>query len=176
MNCYRKTTGIHTLHFDYNNEAYTLIDVGGQRHARMSWIYCYERASLIFYTVAISEYDQICYEDNETSRSEESLILFDEVINNAYFRNSKIILLLNKVDLFNKKIKSGIKLSNTFKDYDGGSDTVKAQNFMKNKYLSVNKFDPDRVFPFIINSLDKDCIKKVVEDVIVLFENNEIKK
>ena len=78
--------------------------------------------------------------------------------------------------LFNKKIKSGIKLSNTFKDYDGGSDTVKAQNFMKNKYLSVNKFDPDRVFPFIINSLDKDCIKKVVEDVIVLFENNEIKK
>ena len=87
-----------------------------------------------------------------------------------------MIVLLNKVDLFNKKIKSGIKLSNTFKEYDGGSDIIKAQNFMKNKCLSLNRYDKDRIFPYIINSLDKDCIKKIVEDVIVLFESNEIKK
>ena len=50
----------------------------------------------------------------------ESLLLFDEVCNSKYFRNTNFILFLNKTDLFKEKI-SKIDLTQFFPSYTGKS-------------------------------------------------------
>jgi hypothetical protein len=54
--------------------------------------------------VALSEYNQVLYEDGRTNRLRESLLLFDEIVNSSYFVNVPIYLFLNKKDVFLEKI------------------------------------------------------------------------
>lgn len=42
---------------------YKVFDVGGQRSERKKWIHCFENVTAIIFLVAISEYDQLLYED-----------------------------------------------------------------------------------------------------------------
>ena len=56
-------------------------------------------------------------EDNNISRTEESLGLFQKIVENQYFLNTCIILFLNKKDLLEQKLKQGIKIEDFF-DYD----------------------------------------------------------
>ena len=58
-----KTTGITETHFKIGELNYKLFDVGGQRSERKKWIHCFENVTAIIFLVAISEYDQLLYED-----------------------------------------------------------------------------------------------------------------
>lgn len=58
-----KTTGITETHFQIGELHYKLFDVGGQRSERKKWIHCFENVTAIIFLVAISEYDQLLYED-----------------------------------------------------------------------------------------------------------------
>jgi hypothetical protein len=73
---------------------------------------------MLVFIAALSDYNKKCYEDDSTNRLEESLQVFDEVINNSFFKNSTIVLLLNKFDVFSEKIKT-VPLSDYFTDYKG---------------------------------------------------------
>jgi len=44
-----------------------MFDVGGQRSERKKWIHCFENVTAIVFLVAISEYDQMLYEDGESA-------------------------------------------------------------------------------------------------------------
>ena len=48
----------------------------------------------------------------------DSLDLFDSICNNQYFRNTSIILFLNKKDLFMRKLQYS-KLNKCFPEYTG---------------------------------------------------------
>ncbi len=84
--------------------AFRMIDVGGQRSERRKWIHCFENVDAILFVVAISEYNQVLVEDGRTNRMDESLKLFESIVNNAFFVRTSFILFLNKVDLFDKKL------------------------------------------------------------------------
>ena len=53
----------------------------------------------VIFVAAISEYDQLCYEDDKTNRMTEALNLFEEICNSRWFRETSMILFLNKVCL-----------------------------------------------------------------------------
>ena len=59
------------------------------------------------FLAAISEYDQKLAEDGATNRLEESVNLFHTILNYQWFRNTAVVLFLNKKDLLEEKIKSG---------------------------------------------------------------------
>lgn len=42
-----------------------MFDVGGQRSERRKWIRCFDNVELVIFLVAMSEFDQTLYEDNE---------------------------------------------------------------------------------------------------------------
>ena len=48
-------------------------------------IHCFEDVTAIIFCVALSEYDQVLYEDESTNRMHESLRLFDSICNNKWF-------------------------------------------------------------------------------------------
>lgn len=68
----------------------------------------------------------------------ESLILFDSVVNSRWFMRTSIVLFLNKVDLFRAKIERS-PLSNYFPEYSGGNDPNRAAKFLLWKFTQVNR-------------------------------------
>jgi guanine nucleotide-binding protein G(i) subunit alpha len=68
----------------------------------------------------------------------ESLVLFDSVVNSRWFMRTSIILFLNKVDLFQAKLRRS-PLNRYFPDYTGGPDTQKAAKYLLWRFSQVNR-------------------------------------
>ena len=69
-----KTTGITETMFRVGELTYRLFDVGGQRSERKKWIHCFENVTALVFLVALSEYDQMLYEDESVNRMQGSSI------------------------------------------------------------------------------------------------------
>jgi len=100
-----RTTGIVENDFTISTNQFKMYDVGGQRNERKKWIHCFENVTAVLFVGVLSEYNLVLYEDDSVNRMEETLNLFDEIINSRWFRETDIILFLNKRDLFEEKIK-----------------------------------------------------------------------
>jgi len=160
LRCRRKTTGLIQLTFIFESVKFTVFDVGGQRSERKKWANLYEGTSAVLFIACLSEYDQKCYEDDITNRMLETLELFDETINGNYFKDKTIVLFLNKLDVFKKKI--AVKdLTCTFSDYEGGCNFEKALDYIKNKYRSANKHKGERLLIHTSCATDKSNIEEV---------------
>jgi guanine nucleotide-binding protein G(i) subunit alpha len=133
-----KTTGIVEIDFMLGNTQVKLVDVGGQRNERKKWKNTFTNVSVLIYVVAISEYDQTCYEDDKTNRMEESLKLFATTVNGPLFENTEIVLFFNKVDIFREKIKKK-DITIAFPEYTGGCNFERAREYIKNKFLETTK-------------------------------------
>jgi guanine nucleotide-binding protein subunit alpha len=118
-----KTTGITETTFLVGELTYRLFDVGGQRSERKKWIHCFENVTALVFLVALSEYDQMLYEDESVNRMQEALTLFDSICNSRWFIKTSIILFLNKIDLFADKIRHS-PLGDFFTDYTGVTTTT----------------------------------------------------
>ncbi len=72
----------------------------------------------VLFVTSLSEYDQSLMEDATVKRMDESIRLFDEILNSKWFVESTVILFLNKSDIFAAKLKKrSLKLC--FEDYKG---------------------------------------------------------
>jgi len=105
-----KTTAIVDRTFESGDNKFRILDVGGQRSERRKWAHCFSEVNALIFVVAISEYDQCLREDNSTRRLDESLKVYEDTINNKYFKDKVIILCFNKMDIFEKKSKNVISI------------------------------------------------------------------
>lgn len=113
-----RSTGIEEAEFTFEDLAFRMLDVGGQRSERRKWIHCFDCVTAVIFCVALSEYDQTLREDESQNRMKESLLLFDEICNSLWFKQTAFILFLNKTDLFRDKIAKK-DLTCCFPDYTG---------------------------------------------------------
>ena len=103
LNARVRTSGIVEETYKIDGCDFVMFDVGGQRNERKKWIHCFENVTCIIFVGAISEYDQVLYEDNSMNRLIEARDLFGEICNSKWFVGTSIILFLNKRDLFEDK-------------------------------------------------------------------------
>ncbi|XP_059091284.1 G protein alpha q subunit-like [Tigriopus californicus] len=143
-----------------------LIDVGGQRSERKKWIHCFENVMLLIFLTAVSEFDQVLDEDECTNRIQESLRLFQTILEYNWFLNTTVILFLNKKDLLEEKIKRK-EIKAYFPEFEGPEhDYNAAIEFFSDKFRSMNRFPKDRdIYIHPTDATDKENIKVV--DVIV---------
>eukprot|EP00301_Raphidiophrys_heterophryoidea_P024610 c8053_g1_i1.p1 GENE.c8053_g1_i1~~c8053_g1_i1.p1 ORF type:complete len:356 (-),score=92.45 c8053_g1_i1:260-1327(-) len=145
LQCRVRTTGVSELTFATNDIKFRVVDVGGQRSERRKWMHCFEDVHAVIFVAAISEYDQVLFEDDKTNRLKESLKLYTEMCNTRFFADTSFILLLNKKDLFEEKIKT-VDLNVCFDDYQDGCDYKAAVNFIKDKFRGARKSKEDVYF------------------------------
>jgi len=99
-----RTTGIQEESYVIDGVEFAIFDVGGQRNERKKWIHCFDQVTAVIFVAAISEYNQVLYEDNQMNRIDEALLLFEEICNSKWFKQTSMILFLNKRDLFAEKL------------------------------------------------------------------------
>jgi GTPase SAR1 family protein len=115
-----RTTGIQEETYIIDKVEFAMFDVGGQRNERKKWIHCFDQVTAVIFVAAISEYNQVLYEDNSMNRITEALMLFEEIANSKWFKQTSIILFLNKRDLFAEKIcEVPFKAEGRFEDFKG---------------------------------------------------------
>lgn len=151
-----RTTGIIREEFMVENLRFALHDVGGQRNERRKWIQMFDGVTAVIFITAISEYDQVCWEDEGTNRMIESLNVFEQTFT-MHFQATPIILFLNKRDLFDKKFVK-VPLENFFPDWNGGTKE-EAYDFFKDKFLDRLSRKRD-VFSHVTNATDtENCVR-----------------
>jgi len=134
-----RTTGIVENDFVIDNNKFKMFDVGGQRNERKKWIHCFENVTAVIFVAAISAYDQVLYEDENVNRLEEALNLFENICNSRWFRDTSIILFLNKCDLFREKILR-VPLTVAFPEYTGANNYDEGTAFLEQEFLRRNHY------------------------------------
>ena len=76
------TSGIVEEKYVIDGVEFVMYDVGGQRNERKKWIHCFDNVTAVIFVAAISEYDQVLYEDNTQNRIIEAvnLMLRTEIV------------------------------------------------------------------------------------------------
>eukprot|EP00475_Leptophrys_vorax_P025344 TRINITY_DN3550_c0_g1_i1.p1 TRINITY_DN3550_c0_g1~~TRINITY_DN3550_c0_g1_i1.p1 ORF type:complete len:359 (+),score=97.03 TRINITY_DN3550_c0_g1_i1:100-1176(+) len=164
-----RTTGMVETNFEIDGTKFKMFDVGGQRNERKKWIHCFDAVTAVIFVAAISEYNQTLFEDDQTNRIDEALSLFEEICNSRWFRDTSMILFLNKRDLFERKIKV-VPVSDYFPEYKDGADAEKGAEFFTTLFLSKNKSPQKQIYPQVTCATDKGNIQHVfnsVKDTII---------
>lgn len=161
-----RTSGIVTEKYVIDGSPFEMYDVGGQRNERKKWIHCFDDVTAVIFVAALSEYDQVLFEDATTNRMDEAIGLFEEICNNRYFENSSMILFLNKRDLFEEKILVvDIASVESYKDFDtefGSKDYYDAGcKFFLDKFLAVNTNEERVIYHHITCATDSQNVQIV---------------
>jgi len=106
-----RTVGVNNLFVEVGSakKKTILVDVGGQRNERSKWSNCFKNVTYVMFVVSLSDFDQKMFEDGSKSRTEDSIELFKNIASTPEFANVPFFLILNKFDIFKKKIKEDSK-------------------------------------------------------------------
>jgi GTPase SAR1 family protein len=156
----RKTTGVVEAQI---GEGITIVDTGGQRNERKKWGQFQKDRKCVF-MVSLSDFDQVCYEDDVTNRMLESLELFDDTINHRY-RGHDVILIFTKLDIFREKMRHK-DLSIAFPDYFGGRNDEYALEFIISKFLERDQSGEFRIQYYYCNLMDGPEVEKIIRSIL----------
>jgi len=160
-----RTTGIIENTFNVEGSSFTIVDVGGQRNERKKWIHTFGQSiAAVIFIAALNSYDMVLFEDKSTNRMDESLTLFSEIVNSRWFKNSAVILLLNKIDLFGDKLKK-VPLSVCFSDFEGPNTVEGGIQYITEQFVSRVKDPNKRVFTFPCSAADQDNVRDILHSV-----------
>jgi hypothetical protein len=127
--------------------------------------------------VALSEFDQVCYEDHNTNRLTESLTLFAEVANNKFMRNVPFVLFLNKRDLLDVKInQKKIQFGQWHPEFTEENTYENVVKWLKNKFTGLYENTENREFwVHVTCATDANNVKAVMTAVQKLVMNMSLK-
>ena len=152
------TKAINEAIFDAKGMTFHVTDVGGARSERLKWINCFNDVSGILFVASLTDYDDFrteystivgassplvlsgtrIYIKKRVTRMDESLDLFRRICASTYFRRTSVLLFLNKIDAYVRRIKTS-PLSKIFVDeYNerDDNDVKLACFFMLKKYVT----------------------------------------
>jgi guanine nucleotide-binding protein subunit alpha, other len=102
---------------------------------------------------------------------QEALMLWESIANSHWFKNSALILFLNKMDLFKQKVAVSPITRYGFSDFRG--DTTNWQETSKyfcDKFVALNRTQTREVYSHFTNATDTDLLKVTmtsVQDMII---------
>lgn len=167
-----RTTGIVENSFTIDGNSFKMFDVGGQRNERKKWIHCFENVTAVLFVGVLSEYDLVLYEDESQNRMVETLTLFDEILNSRWFKDTSVILFLNKRDLFEDKIlKVPLTVCPVFEGWEGNPNSnEECTEAIADEFHKKNRNPEKQVYAHITCATDTDNVTAVfdaVKDIII---------
>ncbi|KAH7924380.1 guanine nucleotide binding protein, alpha subunit [Leucogyrophana mollusca] len=117
-----------------------IVDVGGSRSQVPTWVPFFDDVDAIIFLAPISGFDQVLAEDRSVNRLEDSVLLWKAVCSNRLLANVDLVLFLNKCDILDAKLKSGIRLSKYVRSYaDRPNDLETASKYFRSKFSAIHR-------------------------------------
>jgi len=124
----QRTTGYSETVFMVDKTEWTIIDCSGQASERPKWeeIMISNIINCIIYFVSLDEFNTASDEPGK-NKIQLSLDCFREMVANDLSQKKTMILFLNKKDVLEQKFKTNFKeFQDTFPEYSGGNQDIKA--------------------------------------------------
>lgn len=170
-----KTTGITETKFDINNICFNILDAGGQRSERHKWIHCFHDITAVMFVFAVSEYDQMLFEDEKVNRMHEALLIFDSLCNSRWFANTPFILFLNKIDILEEKVRKQ-PIRKFFPDFRGRTNNAEdAIKYFESNCLMLNRTKKP-IYVHRTCATDTKSMKFVLSAVTDMIIQNNLKR
>ncbi|KAJ8073750.1 hypothetical protein PM082_012028 [Marasmius tenuissimus] len=96
---------------------WVIYDVGGARSQRAAWAQFFDDVTVIIFLAPISAFNQALAEDRSVNRLADSMKLWRTICANKLLASVDLILLLNKIDILDSHLKSGIQFSKYVTSY-----------------------------------------------------------
>ena len=138
-----RTRGTVEGDFLVGEQRLRVIDVGGQRNEREKWVKHFEDVRAVVFVVALSDYDLALADDPLRNRLVEAMGLFHWAATHASFRRAALVLLLNKYDVFEEKVRSVPLRSQAegrfldFSDVRGDASPQAALEYLVNRFRTL---------------------------------------
>ncbi|KAJ3537598.1 hypothetical protein NM688_g6657 [Phlebia brevispora] len=152
-----RTLGVqeHRIYFETGPAAGTewyLYDVGGSRTQRPTWFPYFDDCNAIIFLAPISCFDEKLAEDRRVNRLEDSYSLWKMICSSKLLANAQIILFLNKCDLLEKKLRSGIRVKDYVPSFgDRKNDVHTVAQYFASHFKEIAKQHTSTVRPFRVH-------------------------
>eukprot|EP01084_Bolivina_argentea_P262813 444595_1 len=165
------------------NEAIQVTDRSGRRGERKKWVHCYDSVSVVIFVASLSHYNEHLWEDtlhrwwfeDKANCMDDSIELFQKIVNLEALKDATMILLLNKKDLFEEKIKSiPITVCNSLMEFEGDTtDYDETMAYIKQQYESQNLNPKKRqVYTYIVCAINQSTIAHVLDQIPHFIKGN----
>ncbi|KAJ3476224.1 hypothetical protein NLI96_g11307 [Meripilus lineatus] len=143
---------------DYGRE-WIIYDVGGSRTSRSAWLPYFDDAHAVLFLAPISCFDEHLNEDPKINRLQDSFVLWKSIVSSRLLTRTTIILFMNKYDLLQKKLESGVKVNRfltSYADRENKASTV--AKYLRSKFKDTfreSSPQPRPFYAFITSVIDK---------------------
>lgn len=117
-----------------------IYDVGGSRTMRPAWLPYFDDVHAIIFLAPISCFDEQLVEDRNINRLEDSFVLWKAICSSLQLSKTTLILFMNKCDLLEKKIKSGVSVKKSLPSFgDRPNDVASVTKYLRTKFKEISK-------------------------------------
>ncbi|GAA5887316.1 hypothetical protein JCM16303_006589 [Sporobolomyces ruberrimus] len=168
LRCRVRSTGIVEEVFQLGRTRLVVCDVVGQRSERRKWVSCFENVQLLIFVAALSEFDQVLYEDQDQPRFAESLLLWSSIVSSPWFSRTSLILFLNKMDLLEKKIRTNPESVEHFlPDYLGPPDNLEGvKHYFAERFHRVYGDQERALYTHFTSATDTTAMRPIFRAVM----------
>ena len=128
------------------------------------------------FVVSLSDFDQKMFEDENQTRTADSIELFKNIASTNVFHNTPFFLVLNKFDLFQKKIKKNpdaFRLA--YPDFVGDlNDIQQCIDHVKNTYHNIVPLSTYKgsIVDIIVTAIDSKSVSFLMQTLSNMIKNN----
>ncbi|TFK98539.1 G-alpha-domain-containing protein [Pterulicium gracile] len=177
-----KTVGVSENKFTLKASAsvgrdWRVYDVGGQRSLVSAWVPYFDDMDAIIFLAPISCFDQVLEEDPGMAILLHSVLLWKAIVSNPLLKSTNLMLFLNKCDILDAKLRSGIKLADYVTSYGERPNVFEeASQYLRRKFAAILRDHspvPRQFYSHFTSVTDIKATMTILQNVqeIVLREN-----
>ncbi|KAI1798059.1 G-protein alpha subunit [Ganoderma leucocontextum] len=138
-----ETVGIeeHRLIMETSAEAgqhWLFYDVGGARGQRASWVPFFQDVHAIIFMCSTAGFNEVLQEDRGVNRLLDSFNLWKTVCSSKLLTSVQFILLLNKTDILDARLKAGVNFASYVKSYKDANDLAHVTEYLRMKFIAMH--------------------------------------
>jgi guanine nucleotide-binding protein subunit alpha len=148
-----------------SSERWTIYDVGGSQSQRAAWAQFFDDVNVIIFMAPMSGFNQVLAEDQSVNRLTDSLRLWQAICSNKILASIDFVLFLNKLDLLECKLRSGIQFSSFVTSYEGENAKKPVSKYLLDAFVSLHQqFSPKRrnIYPYLTCAVDMKATSSII--------------
>lgn len=150
-----RTQGVDEYKFTMESRGgreWWVYDVGGSRTQRAQWAQFFDDITAIIFLAPISAFDEYLPTSEDQTRMnklEDTFLLWKDVVSNRLLAKVIIVLFMNKIDVLNAKINSGVDVRKYVPRFEGNVKSAdEVTRYFKAKFKAIHKRYSPQPRPF----------------------------
>jgi GTPase SAR1 family protein len=137
------TKKLITKNIIIDGTTFTFFDASAQENKRKKWLYKFKDVQVVLFVAGLGDFDVISSQDPTRNKLDLSIDIFKEAIETVEFKDKTFILLLNKMDVLQEKVRQSIDPAHVH-DPSGKKPWHDYNSDEEHSYLKAQKYFLER--------------------------------